>query len=425
MEVVSGELARLLCVLGRDADERLSINILVPPFRSMLTTVEEAPGLIDPDRDCWYGTGVLRSDLAAGRGYARDVIGVRELFADIDVKDNGMPSFDAANAVITDLSVMLGTVPAAVVSSGHGLQPHWRIERDHDTDWSGPDDPRWRTAQILWRRWGRLVAHVAERHGGAADSVSDLSRVMRVPGTTNRKDPADARPVTVDYRDGAPGSLSRLAEILDEYDVPEMAEDGEQLGDEVSAPSSWTFAGTTCGYVAGMVAGWAIDTPTARHPWLVSQATRLAAAHRLGCISKADRVAARGALTARFRDLLTANPVRRETRGEIAGAFGWGTARVASFTDGRTRKELGGHRHAPGARLSDPLSGTPLDRLAGFVGQLRRWLDLPDPGMYCWYWPPPSPAIWTANRSGCCWSPRPALARPKPSACSTRPPTVC
>jgi hypothetical protein len=62
-----------------------------------------------------------------------------------------------------------------------------------------------------------------------------------------------------------------------------------------------------------MVAGWATDTPTARHPWLVGQAVRLAAAHRIGCITEADHATAGRALVARFRGLLKANPARKET----------------------------------------------------------------------------------------------------------------
>jgi hypothetical protein len=341
------ELARLLGALDRDPDERLSVNVLVPPFTSTLSTVADAAGLVDPNRDCWYSTGVLRPDLAAGRGYARDVIGVRELFADLDVKAGGVPSYDAATAVIADLSTMLGVDPVAIVASGHGLQPHWAIERGDDTDWPSSEDAGWRTAQTLFRRWGRLVAHVAERHGGATDSVFDLSRVLRVPGTTNCKSPAEPRPVTAGYFGGAPVSLARLGEVLDEYGVPKMTEDGEQLGEQVSAPLSWAFADATCGYVAGMVAGWATDTPAARHPWLVGQAVRLAAAHRLGCITETDHAAARRALAARFRGLLKANPAREETPGEVAAAFAWGIARCAGFTDERALAELGKHPHEP------------------------------------------------------------------------------
>ena len=348
---MTGDLGKLLDVLGRDADERMSICHVngTGKFTTQICTVREAPAVAASyaDGDCWYGVGLLHERVTGGRGLAIDVIGLRELYADLDVKVGGMASIDAARKVIAVLADMLGAEPVAIVSSGHGLQPHWAIERDESTDWADEHDPRHGAAVALVRRWGRLVAHVAELHGGSVDSVYDLSRVLRVPGGFNRKIPGLPVPVTIELTGGAPVSLDRLRDVLAEYGIPELPGDVEALGGEISAPADWTFGDVTCPYVRAMTSSWATDSPNKRHPWLMSQSVRLACAHRAGCITAHDHQRARHDLIERFRVLLLQlAPVRDERRGEVADAQVWGIAKTATFTDQRVRKELGDHpRH--------------------------------------------------------------------------------
>jgi hypothetical protein len=43
-------------------------------------------------------------------------------------------------------------------------------------------------AKAIVTEWGRRVQTIADSLGGSVDSVHDLARVLRVPGTQNRKD---------------------------------------------------------------------------------------------------------------------------------------------------------------------------------------------------------------------------------------------
>jgi hypothetical protein len=297
------------------------------------------------DVDCWFSVQPIADRVETGRGTARDVIGLRALYVDLDVKQGGMPSYDAARAVVGDLSAMLGVEPVAVVWSGHGVQPYWQIERGPGTDWpDDPDDPCRARAAVTLRRFGRLADRVAHVHGGAVDSVWDLPRVLRVPGTTNRKDEAKPAHTALDVGKGAPVSLDRVAEVLEDYDVA-WEEDDEHLGEVVAPAGDWAFAETTCSYVTKMITGWASDKPAARHPWLVGQATRLAAAHRLGCISETEHGDAIATLTERFRQLLKIGNARAEGVAEISDALSWGVGRVEAETDEQARRELGDHHH--------------------------------------------------------------------------------
>lgn len=357
---MTDDLARLLDVLERKPDEKLSINAMWNGrFQSRITTVAEAPDLAAQlvDTDCWYGTAVLHERAQTGRGYARDVIGVRELYADLDYKPGALTP-QTARAVINDLAAMLGAAPVAVVQSGGGQQPHWQVDRSDATDWADETAPMHGITTALWRRWGRLVRHVAERHGGTIDGVYDLSRVMRIPGTVNTKyDPP--RPVAVDYPGGAPVTLTRLAETLDEYDVPEMPGDRDILGDVVAPPAAWQWAERTCPYVAGMVAGWSTDAPRDRHPWLMKQAVRIAAAHRAGCVTAADHTGAVHELASRFHVLVGTGTAPRPggktgaQPGEITDALSWGIARASTFDQARALRELGDHSHDQNTNTAD------------------------------------------------------------------------
>lgn len=287
--------------------------------------------------DIWFGVNPVfgPARINSGRGLAADVVRLTAVYADLDVKPGGMSSMEAAGQVIEDLSNMLGTRPSAVVLTGHGVQPYWPIEE-------GPSGP---SARALLRRWGRLVAHVAEIHGGRVDPVYDLARVLRVPGTVNHK--AEPVPVLGIADRGKPLSVDDVDEALTAYNFPEKPHDRDEAGQAVvSAPAEWRWANQTCNYMTGMMDGWRSDNPTARHPWLVAQATRIASGHRYGCFDEAGYHGTVGVLVGRFRDLLARGPeARKETPGEIADALGWGQALASGKSDAEIERELGGHSH--------------------------------------------------------------------------------
>jgi hypothetical protein len=139
-----------------------------------------------PERaNIYFGVNPIRGPVRdrAGRGTAADVTRLSALWADLDVKPGGCADLDTARTIINDLSSILGTRPSVITHSGGGLHPYWPVS---DGQISGNGVGK---AQALVRRWGRLVAIVAEQHGAKTDSVYDLARVLRVPGTYNRKAP--------------------------------------------------------------------------------------------------------------------------------------------------------------------------------------------------------------------------------------------
>lgn len=216
------DLTDLLAALGREPEEILTVCTKVPggAFKVHPTTVAGAPEAVaahSGGADTWYSVQPLRPGItAAKRGEAADVVGLRCLYADLDVKAGGMPTAEAAEEVIGDLSDMLGAAPAAVVDSGHGLQPYWRLE---PWDWAADDHGSRAAAAHLLAGWKRLVELVADKRGGEVDPVFDLPRILRVPGTENqgKKYAPGIVPTKLDLRGGGEVSVLAVREAIDTY----------------------------------------------------------------------------------------------------------------------------------------------------------------------------------------------------------------
>lgn len=293
-----------------------------------------------PEKECiWFSVnptaGPERHN--QGRGREREVSRWAGLYLDVDVKDGAFPDLDKAAEYISVLSGMVGTRPSVIIYSGHGLQPLWPIE-----DAELNTDDKWGRAYRLSRRFGRLATKVVEDFAPGLDNVSDLSRILRIPGTTNWKDPANPAEVYAVRDTGAPLAIKRVEEFLDEW-APEIESDEPMLGKVVSSPDTWRFGQATCPYVATIIRAIPTDTPKAgRHQWMVSKCVKLASAQRLGCISESDFDRAAEQLHARLVTL------RDETGEEVLpyevpAAMAYAVETVSCKTDEQTRAELGDH----------------------------------------------------------------------------------
>jgi hypothetical protein len=133
-----------------------------------------------------------------GRGGADDAHALAFWWADVDYgtvgqkpDPNGLPlppDEDAALELIADLPT-----PSLLVHSGGGFYPIWRFEHPVLIT----DDNR---AEVKARsqRWQDMIHTKAERRGWHYGSgVGDLARVLRLPGSINRKVPGQERPCQV------------------------------------------------------------------------------------------------------------------------------------------------------------------------------------------------------------------------------------
>jgi P4 family phage/plasmid primase-like protien len=136
----------------------------------------------------WWGVATRKDRPANGRrGGASDCLELPGLYVDIDVKGPNHaavdlpPTIDDAHTLLADYPLP----PTAIVASGGGLQAWWLFdELQPVTD----------VAELLIR-WGTTWAELGRRRGWHIDNVFDVARVMRLPGTWNRKN--DPRPVEI------------------------------------------------------------------------------------------------------------------------------------------------------------------------------------------------------------------------------------
>lgn len=140
------------------------------------------------DSDVYFGAGLYRPGITHGRGKAADVVCITSLWADVDFGSSKSgkvrpPDREAA----LELVEAVGVKPSIIVNSGHGLHVYWRLIEPVTAEEGAAD---------LARRWSDTIVQRGLDRGWAVDAVGDLSRVLRVPGTVNRKGD-NARPVSI------------------------------------------------------------------------------------------------------------------------------------------------------------------------------------------------------------------------------------
>lgn len=190
--------AGVLEALGLELHERISLNWKPSgrsTFKSLVTSVAGAPAKLAQlqDQACvWFGVNPVNLPVGRGRrGDAEDVTRLADMVAELDY-DKGV-TVQARDAVVAELSELF-IPPTLLVDSGHGLHLHWRV-----IDGQISDEFTLADAKVLLAQFHRLFDAVVAKHGvqRKQDNVFDLPRIMRMPGTTNHKNPDAPVPVTV------------------------------------------------------------------------------------------------------------------------------------------------------------------------------------------------------------------------------------
>lgn len=289
--------------------------------------------------DVFFTVNTMKPGLPAERrGTSADVVRGNAVWADLDVKGEGtFASVEDAEAFAFEVGTVIGHMPITVHSGG-GVHAYWPII-------DGGDVKLYR--QVL-AAFGRLVRGMAADRGVSVDSVFDPARVLRLPGTWNRK-PTYPEPVPcvlgdVEDADGAV-EIAELCERLLELGWRLLPEDAEVIGAPVLTVGDWDrWPAETTTYWRGIVEAWeAGDGPRAgegRHPWLLGRVVRVHAACRAGRIARRDVARVEAGLHKAFASALsTHTPQRREGRFEFADAWTWGQRRVESMSDERVEQE--------------------------------------------------------------------------------------
>ncbi len=194
------ESRQFLEALFGDSDKHFLLWTLQDQLSYWFTDVDKAESkvreLAGKKRDVYVGCGLAPADMGMDhRCKAGEIAGIVGLWADIDIADavhskSNLPP-DAEAAIW--LAEGVGLKPSVVVSSGHGLHVWWLFNEP----WVFESEDDRKDAQVLVASWGATLRAKARSKGWVIDSVFDLSRILRVPGTMNLKTPDDPRPVSV------------------------------------------------------------------------------------------------------------------------------------------------------------------------------------------------------------------------------------
>jgi hypothetical protein len=138
-----------------------------------------------PDVFCAVGMTTTRLG-AKQRAKASQVAAIAGMWLDLDVGEGGVPTREDAFEVAA-----AHLAPTILIDSGHGIHAWYLLPEP----WIFTTREQQTQAASLARRFVALHAQTAARSGWRIDSVGDLARLMRLPGTLNAKDPAAPRPV--------------------------------------------------------------------------------------------------------------------------------------------------------------------------------------------------------------------------------------
>jgi hypothetical protein len=180
-------------------------------------------------QDVYVGVGLSPKDYGpAQRCPSEEIAGIVGLWADLDLRSEAHDR-KALPATIQDALTIIPELlpPTLVVATGNGAHAWWLFKEPYIF---ASDQERQAAARLI-ARWQTLLRLNAAARGWAFDRLSDLARVLRIPGTVNAKDPANPKPVTLFSHTDRRYNPSDFEEWLDEAAVPDPAAEEQAARD--------------------------------------------------------------------------------------------------------------------------------------------------------------------------------------------------
>lgn len=221
--------ARFLNILYPDKEKRDRILIWTLKDRKShwFTDIQEASRhavVQASETDVYFGVGLTDQVLENHqRAKSDQITAIPGAWADIDVvhplrkKKNLPETKDEAIAFLDGFKFK----PSLTIDSGYGIQAYWLFKEIHRIN---TEDEREHTNHVLLR-WHQTLLLDTKEKGWSLDSVHDLSRVMRIPGTWNRKGTVKPIPVKIISESDFRCELEDLEGRSIEYALPSKADD--------------------------------------------------------------------------------------------------------------------------------------------------------------------------------------------------------
>jgi hypothetical protein len=168
--------------------------------------------------DIYVGVGLAARDYGAtNRCPSEEVAGICGFWADFDLKSEAHPK--SLPATIEDALTIVPAAlpPTVVINTGNGAHGWWLFREPWMFD---SDDERTRAMRLI-SRFHTLLRYNSSQRGWAFDRLSDLARILRIPGTVNAKDPKNLKQVTVHSVTDRRYNPSSFEELLDDLAIPD------------------------------------------------------------------------------------------------------------------------------------------------------------------------------------------------------------
>lgn len=164
------------------------------------------------NKDIYAGMCTSPSDMGSSRRCdAANVASMGCLWADIDIGTEGHKKENYPKSIEEALSSLTPyPKPSMVVSTGHGIHVYWLFRERLLT--TRPADNA--AGAELAERWQRWLLRGMQAHGWTLDMTWDLARILRIPGTTNRKDKAHILPVLLAENTGTQYDWLELSKMI-------------------------------------------------------------------------------------------------------------------------------------------------------------------------------------------------------------------
>jgi hypothetical protein len=144
----------------------------------------------------YFGLGLRQEQRQNGRGESSDVLGIPGLWVELDIKHPVHTKVNLPETIEGALALVSEAVPlkpSMIIKSGYGAHVYWLFREL----WIFADADDRQAAYHLLHRLQATIQATAKLHSWEVDSTFDLSRVLRLPGSYNRKVPDDPQFVEI------------------------------------------------------------------------------------------------------------------------------------------------------------------------------------------------------------------------------------
>ncbi len=179
-------------------ERRIAIFCLPSKEARFFVSAEEAAEFASIQasaQNVYFGVGLV-AGVPTGRGKYENIAAIAGLWADLDMAGPHREPGKVLPQSIEEIRAILAKLPFAptlLVDSGHGVHAHWLFKEP----WVFESEEDRTSAYHLSMGWNALICEHARAAGFALETLGDLTRVLRIPGTVNHNVPGAAQAVSL------------------------------------------------------------------------------------------------------------------------------------------------------------------------------------------------------------------------------------